>query len=318
LLKSIVSEGFGETSPGSLLLPYSIIPPVGGLYAKKCPKYGYMALSDGRGNRGIFETSCKSWRCSVCQNKKLGLMIEMMKYGCSTHEQSFSITLTFTMASGEHRDAAFVEAGLRAFSRRFRKLYPSANWVKVLELTKRGQPHFHLLLGGVGLQKASCRIRPYQTLKHITGACRANNRCLEHLVHDAWVKSVPDSPIVFVTDVYDLSGLGRYFAKYLTKTFTGTFDAASLGFGRRWSTTRNFPRVPRMELRGTVDGSWSVVQHSRGRLMANWRTEFYGHGQHQEGPFEPVGTELARRMADYKMKKQLASVGKRLLNGNSS
>ncbi len=130
------------SEPHEALVPYSITPPpvLGGVI---CPKAGYVVLTSDRGQKGAYRTICKSWSCRVCQKKKKSLFIEMVKHGCSVLGRCYSITLTFKMGLGEQRDARSAEGALRAFFRRLRRLYPNLQYLKVLEMTKKNQPHYH-------------------------------------------------------------------------------------------------------------------------------------------------------------------------------
>ena len=242
--------------------------------------------------------------------------MEMVQFGCLTLGRSYAITLTFRRGSVGLRDAPYVERVWRAFCRRFRKKFKFESHLKVLELTKMGQPHFHLIVGGIGTIRPHCRRTKLQTVKHLVGNCRLDEECLEHVISRMWLDSTRDSPIVYATMVHAPKGLGRYLGKYLTKTFTGELDAAELGFGRRWSVSRNWPRVPQMQLQGSVDSSWTEVRFASGTRMAKWKAEQYLVEMEETGDFVRVGTELAEKMNDHKIKKQRQMLAERVLNGN--
>lgn len=209
-----------------------------------CPRGGYLRLTDSHGKVHVTGTSCKVWRCEVCQ-KTLKMKFEQrIQYGCSKMAPWFLITATFAMGFGMQRDAASVRAVWERWLRRLQK-YEQMNpmWLKVTELTRKGQPHLHLILGNVGK----------------IGEAELQQRMRKH-----WYYVTGDSYILDVVEGYDPLGISHYLAKYLMKAFHDREYLESLGFNRRWSCSRNFPRGEEVQLRGTFYGEWTKREFANG------------------------------------------------------
>ena len=85
-------------------------------------------------------------------------------------------------------------------------------------------------------------------------------QCLEHVVASSWLDLTGDSYRCQVDLVYNASGAGKYLSKYFSKTFVEHEEMVRAGFPRRYSFSRNFPQLERIQLEGTVNGDWSGVQ----------------------------------------------------------
>jgi len=96
----------------------------------------------------------------------------------------------------------------------------------VIELTQIGQPHLHVVATGVD-GKASA---------------------LESEAREAWYAVTGDSYIVDVRPIRSVYGIGWYLGKYLLKGFHDREEMVQLGFIRRWSASRNWPRVGKLAL----------------------------------------------------------------------
>ena len=118
------------------------------------------------------------------------------------------------------------------------KNVPSWNkmsWLKVVEATKRGIPHHHLVVGGItGNERVDCG-RP--------GYVQCVVDCVRHGFASAWFAVTGDSYIVHVRVVQGARKGASYMGKYLTKTLQGGDALEELGFGRRFSKSANWPSV---------------------------------------------------------------------------
>ena len=255
-----LSAGSGAEPQELPLVPDSLTPQGSGELRRgsqsggTCPKGGFIRLTSVTGRVGVFPTVCKSWRCNVCRRKKKALVIERIQYGCSKLGSSYSITLTFRVEGEGRRDAVSAERALRGFWRSMRIRYPHLAYFKVLELTKKRQPHYHVIVGGLGMDRRDhCRRKKEMDERNLRGLCKVgDDLCVEHEVSAAWRVATGDSYVVQVDSVYAVRGLGFYLGKYLTKTFfEEDEDSVALGFGRRWASSNNWPRFPKLQLRAT-------------------------------------------------------------------
>jgi len=167
--------------------------------------------------------------------------------------------MTLTYKAGSERLLAVdcVGKDWRALWRRLRQSEPeiaAMQWLRVMELTKKGTPHHHLVIGAV-TGKVRCwprdrfRIREY---RNGFDSCA----CLAHRVARQWYKVTGDTYIVHATEVSGTETAGAYMAKYLDKGFDGS-RARELGMGRRWASSRGWPGNGRLRLLQTERGGWS-------------------------------------------------------------
>lgn len=225
------------------------------LVKEKCPRWGYSELHS-ENSVYLVETKCKTWRCKVCRSSLLNLVKMRIEYGCLELGQSYFITLTLPAGRGQPiRDAAYVRS---AWEQSIRKLkqepgYAGVAWLKVPELTKKGQPHLHLIVGGIGTPVAMCKKFPKYSPEWISQRCD----CLAHKFGWKWYQET-GAYVIDCQVVYNPRGIGAYVAKYVTKGFMIRDAMESAGFLRRFSMSRNFPRGERLRLRGTDEG-WRRV-----------------------------------------------------------
>lgn len=62
--------------------------------------------------------------------------------------------------------------------------------------------------------------------------------------------------MVEVKKVFNPGGLGGYLGKYLSKGFDERGALSGMGFRRRWSCSRNWPRETRIVCEGTRSEVW--------------------------------------------------------------
>jgi len=82
--------------------------------------------------------------------------------------------------------------------------------------------------------------------------------CLIHEWGKAWFERT-GAYVVDVRKIYSAGGVGGYLGKYLSKSFSKRQGLEEIGFKRRWSCSRNFPREKKIQLAGTRDGIWTNV-----------------------------------------------------------
>lgn len=220
--------------------------------ARKCPRWGYIKLNTR--NRAYFkETVCKTWGCPVCRKKQLAKVQMTMEYGCLMLGRCYLITLTQKYSEEDGCvDAVFVAKAWAALLRCIKKKSPNLSWIRVIETTKKGIPHLHLIVGGLGDRKDNRHGKyPPYSAKFILEECD----CLIHEWGKEWYERTGNF-VVHAEEVYSAVGVGRYLGKYLSKGFGDRGRLESLGFARRWSASRNWPRCEPLRLRGSVEGKW--------------------------------------------------------------
>ena len=270
---------------------------------EKCPKAGFVILYSG-GETFYRKTACKTWRCKVCQTSLLSLVQMKMEYGCLMLGESWLTTLTLKSGEGEsQKDADFVRKAWDRWSKKLKQgPYPELAYFRVIELTKKKQPHLHLLLGNLKLQKSQCSDpdlvgRKKWMLEGMKRGCE----CGAHVLGSAWYE-ITGAYVIDVAKVYDGKGAGRYLGKYLTKAFDERRELERLGFSRRYTASRNWPGNERVRLRGTVEKRWDAVTRI-GRDNGNWR--WFEEKMEEERPaalVERIGTPLAHVLEDRRIK----------------
>lgn len=223
-----------------------------------------MLLYDKIGYAGAARTACKTWSCIKCKKSLVSYFNKRVRYA-SRQEQSYFITVTFKMGKDRLRDAEYAEAKLTAWLRTLRKRYTELTYVKVPELTKKGQIHYHLMSTGIGdLTSSEICCGKQDRGKHLHKKNQEWLRkvcyCLEHVFARAWYEITGDSFIVQVDRVYNAKGAGSYLSKYFSKGFGDRGDLEARGFKRRYSFSRNFPKLERMQYLGTKEEQWVRVE----------------------------------------------------------
>lgn len=206
-----------------------------------CPRAGYIRLTSKIGATVVVKSTCKTWGCKQCRERVKSRVLSMMSYGCLMLGECWLITVTYkTDGCGSVRNAASVAKDWAALLSRLRQSpdMKSVAWFRVVELTKLGQPHLHLIVGGIGNG-------PWKEIQR---------RWREY-----WLEITGDSYIVDVRPVLGAYGAAAYLGKYLVKGLMDREELESLGFKRRWSCSNNWPRAD-VVLQGTDQGRWARVQ----------------------------------------------------------
>lgn len=183
--------------------------------------------------------------------------------GCLILGDCYLITLTYKTARDEpRRRADSVRADFNRWCRQMKKWYPRVAWMKVVEMTKKSQPHLHLVVGGIGKPQA-CHTGKGSDKKciHKWNAAYRDMRCdidcLEHRITKLWYRITGDSYVTDCREVTHAKGAGSYIGKYLAKGFDAAEFLKREGFARRWARSRNWPVVDKLQLEATTTKSWS-------------------------------------------------------------
>ncbi len=197
------------------------------------------------------------------------------------------ITLTYKVVTWRLHDAKYVQRDWRALLRKCKALR-NRKWIKTTELTKKGMPHHHLIVGPfqkvgeISCQNGMIWSEPLHKKRMRTCLCAG------HQIARSWNSITHDSYIVHAEPVLTAPGAGRYLAKYLSKGYGSRGLLPALGVKRRWSCSQNYPRGirPRLRLSKPYGPGWPVLNLKYGRESERP----FGGPQHL---LEKVGDDLA-------------------------
>ena len=245
------------------------VPFIKGRRYQECPRRGYSILTKYDGKRVIIQTRCKQKGCVPCRPAVRAHVALKAEIGNSIRPHSYFITLTLRMATKRAKDALFVQKVWRAFCQRLKyetSWWEQVKWMKVIELTAKGQPHLHLMVTGVpGGKFLKCKGNKNQKDWVDNGCFRVGESCVHHEVAKAWARVTEklgnESWIVDVSKVRSNKKAGLYVAKYIAKGGEDAERLARLGFKRVWSASKDFTPDLRIRLRGTVEGKWERVEY---------------------------------------------------------
>lgn len=228
----------------------------GAASSSECPRKGSILLERRRGGGvTIVRTTCNSWRCLGCRDRNINRFKAMVTTGASTLGRCAFITITYKAGAARLRDAECVAKDWRALWRQLHRYQPwtkKLQWVRVMEMTKRGTPHFHLIAGPIDEPRrincwgSSLEIRRYNERF-------ASCQCVAHSFARSWRRVQRDES--YLVHAIPVRGSGRacgsYMAKYMSKAFPWPGAA---GMQRKYSKSRGWPSEPRARLQGTLEG----------------------------------------------------------------
>ena len=243
--------------------------PRGSVMEGVCPRRGAVELWSMDLRRVVIPTTCKTWKCVVCARKMKALFCSRVEIGVSRLGRCAFITGTYQADSPRLRDAGCVRKDWMALLRRLDRSawqdeWKRMKWLRVMELTRRGIPHFHLVIGPVGdfirCHGDSMDIRKFRSRME-------DCDCLSHRFSREW-KAITkgESYIWFAIPVAGAAKAGSYMAKYLDKAFDGK-RAGELGMKRRWSYSKGWPGGGRLRLAMSKDAGgpgWRWTQFYKG------------------------------------------------------
>jgi len=182
---------------------------------------------------------CRSWQCPDCMPRRLS----QLKRDAMRGNPSTFITLTVNPLNDESvtERAQHLTDAWRIVVKRARRRWPgkSIDYLAVVEATKLGEPHLHILVRG-----------PYMPQKWLS-------ECMDEIA---------ESPIVDIRKIRSVREVVSYVAKYITKA-PAQFD----GSKRYWCTqTWEGPRVRREAQPEGPLFPWEVAQHDIATLIREW------------------------------------------------
>jgi len=170
---------------------------------------------------------CRSWSCEVCQPRRRS---QLLAQAASGRPQRF-ITLTARPGSSSSpRERLRVLAhSWRVIVKRLHRLHPlkEIEYMAVVEATKRGEPHLHILYRGPWIAQSTL---------------------------STWMAELADSPICDIRAVKNRREAIRYVAKYITK------KPAQFGTAKRYWRSYHYSDDPTDDFHKTTinDAPWLV------------------------------------------------------------
>ena len=272
--------------------------------SSECYRPGKVYLVSNAGEFGVMPTTCKTWRCKGCRDRMISLFKARVSIGCSSLGRCAFITGTYKADVPQRSGVEYVAKDWKALWRLLPNEKKSLKWLRVMEVTKRGTPHWHMVAGPIpDEQEVRCfggKLNAAAFLSRMDDC-----RCVSHTFARAWFKVTHDSFVVYATPVVGAEGAGAYMAKYLAKTFGSEDRHKALGMKRRWSSSRGWPGSGRMQLEPTMEGGWKQRDFAYGKLPAL---------QVDGGTFRRVGNENTLAYFEKKKAKRGANNVRRLLN----
>ena len=234
----------------------------------------------------------------------MSLFKARVNIGCSALGRCAFITGTYKEGVSTRRDAGFVAADWKELWRRLPDLRKKVEWLRVMELTRKGTPHWHLVMGPIpeGME-VRCWSGKVIAAKYLGRLDECG--CVAHVFSRAWYAITGDSWLVHATPVYEGRGPGAYMGKYLDKTFGNEERAKELGMKRRWSSSRGWPGRGRLRMAPTEEDGWREVVYKSGPMATE---------EVIIGSFTKVGDELTRDYFAKREKERVMGELKRRLN----
>jgi len=150
---------------------------------------------------------CRSWNCPTCQPSRRKQLLAL----CASGEPTRFLTLTVNPEIGDSpaRRLTLLAWAWRNCVKRLRRSMPSRDiqYLAVVEETKKGEPHLHILLRS-----------PYIP---------------QHLISSI-MSDLIDSPIVDIRRIYNARSAINYLAKYISKA------PAQFGTAKRYWRSQHY------------------------------------------------------------------------------
>lgn len=194
---------------------------------------------------------CRSWTCDHCAPKRRAQLMARAAAGQPTR----FVTLTVnpeTYDSPESRLLHLANAW-RTVVKRIRRLHPDSEveYLAIVEQTKAGEPHLHILLRSPFIPR----------------------NWLGQAMYD-----LINAPIVDIRLIRDPRHVIRYVAKYVTKA------PARLGTCKRYWTSQSWegPRSEPGEKDPSIGPGWILDQRPIRDIITEWLWEGYAPRRHRE------------------------------------
>lgn len=200
-----------------------------------CPrleKFRLFRPADGK----TIRVSCKSYKCEYCRPKKLNRFRFFAEQRLKSFDRIRLMTLTARNDFGKFKPSEDTKYhAIKEFAEIFRRFitnlrrspklsqyYRDVQYIKVLEFTKAGYPHYHILVD---------RFLPYLTIQELW------NDAVNTVKGTTGINAR-----INIKSGFNANGAGRYITKYLTKTAERT--ATDIRRFRLWSKSGRLPLFP--------------------------------------------------------------------------
>jgi len=193
---------------------------------------------------------CRSWGCEECGPMRRRRLMAMAAGG----EPTRFCTLTVNPSEGESPEQrlAALSNAWRLVVKRLRRLHPSepVEYLAIVEQTKAGEPHLHILLRS-----------PF--------------------VPQAWLSAAMseliNAPIVDIRLIRHAAEVIRYVAKYVTKA------PAKMGSAKRyWSSQGyNIPETPTGSTDPSIGPGWTIDKRPLHFIIEEWLYDSYQARHHR-------------------------------------
>jgi len=202
------------------------------------------AVKFGEGQLLIASIKCRSWGCDDCAPHRKDQLVAKALEGAP--ERFVTLTVNPAIGSGplERRDRLAWAWAL--IIKRLRRWKPEVDWqyLAVVEKTKAGEPHLHVLLRG---------------------------GYIPHALLSAWMDELTDAPIVDIRAIDSARKAARYVAKYIGKA------PEQFGrFKRYWSSRNWTPKwAPASDEWLLASDPWEFEQRRQAELIYEY--EHFGY-----------------------------------------
>lgn len=289
---------------------------------KKCPRSGTAFMSTNNRELLAVPTNCKSWRCKSCRDRKLNMVASLIQYGILEGQVPLLLSVTYAApgprqeSQGNYVNAERAQKDWNRLLRTLKKDYRfhKIKWFKVIELTKRKQIHFHLIMTDVLITTVvRCSGKGYG--KHAIkpdwpNLPKAGCDCIQCTMSTMW-KQIQNgqSWIIDVRPVYEAIGASWYLCKYLRKSMYGLprQELEQRGFNKRYARSKNWAKGVQMKRLGTLKEKWKRHSFAYGGGF-QWLIK-----QSEDHPLmEQVGTNLAAKQAAIAKRKRYANIHEKI------
>lgn len=192
-------------------------------------------------NRVALSVKCRSWCCQDCEPKRRRALIAQGMGGSPT---TF-LTLTYKVRQGKTPNQAALELSRawRLVRLRLMRKYKLQKlpFLAVMEKTKAGWPHIHILL---------------------------RTRYLDYRLIRAWMEEIAESPVIHIEKIANKKKAAGYCVKYCSKA-TEKFDTAK----RYWQSRDYDLRDPEDDPQhGKVKGGWELNPKTLKVMATGWES----------------------------------------------
>lgn len=190
-------------------------------------------------HRHVRPLYCRSWNCDICQPKRRA---QLMANAASGNPNRFlTLTVNPRIGSDPADRLRKLARAWRVAVQRLRRLYgnDAINYLAIVEETKQGEPHLHILLRS--------RYIPQKLISSI-------------------MAELIDSPIIDIRAIKSVKQVVHYIAKYIAKA------PKQFGSSKRYWSSRTWElgERPTKQPRDPSEPRWEVEMRTLERILDDW------------------------------------------------